>query len=184
MKRVNGGYAFNAAMTESDIGIKEEFKVVSSDTTIRVDAIFGIDLKLRPVKPAIFRQGEFMLLQDAAKLEGVSKEDMFESFMRSNKSAYSILASTFLFCRFIGKYNTVKDCWEDETRISLYTPKAIGKNQTSDFIICAEVSNRPGVDTVVVSEDITNHVRESLYSYLPECIADRGLFLGTRAGIY
>ena len=59
MKRVNGGYAFNAAMTESDIGIKEEFKVVSSDTTIRVDAIFGIDLKLRPVKPAIFRQGIF-----------------------------------------------------------------------------------------------------------------------------
>lgn len=183
MKRVKNGYAFISATTSSDVGIKEEFKVVGIDNTLKVDALFGVDVEKKPVKPAVLRQRDFVSVEELVK-GGESIDSALDTFIRSNKAVYSVLRSMVMLCKVSGKYNVETDTWSDDTRVNFYSPRTVGKGESGDYVICSEITMVSGIDTVVVSEKVFNDFKESVLKYLSMCIGDRTLFVGTRSNLF
>lgn len=183
MKRVKGGYALTAYATSTDFGVKEEFKVINNGGILRVDTLFGVGVDKIPVKPASIRQGEFVAVNELAN----TSEDAvvgLTNFMRSNKAVYSLMGVSVLFTKIVGGFNISEDKWTDDTRVSLYLPKNIIKSGKENYLVCSELSNINGVDTVIVSQQIIDSFKDSILGYLASCISDRELFIGTRAGIF
>lgn len=183
MKRVKNGYAFASTVTSSDVGIKEEFKVIGIDNTLKVDALFGVDVEKKPVKPAVFRQRDFISVEELVKNDE-NPDNALETFIRSNKAVYSILSSMIMLCKISGRYNVETDAWSEDTRVSLYSPRTIGKSASGDFVICSEVTTISGIDTVVVSEKVVNDFKDNILRYISMCIGDRTLFIGTRSNLF
>lgn len=187
MKKVKNGYAFTAVICNQggsqEVGIKEEFKAILSGQIMNVNAVFCIGADYNPVKPAILkRQKELVPLSEQIGT-GEDARAQFETFMRSNKAIYSVLRTTFLVCRFSGKFDMMAEKWSDDTVVSLYSVDGVSRGTTESCVVCSEVSTIKGVNTTVINPDLMSKMRDTILKYLAECAMDRELFISTRLGL-
>lgn len=196
MYKTSSGVILEAVAIQDNgatIGIKEEYSV-STGESVRVKAVFGLDVSLLPTQPAYLQQGyQFVKLSDI--LMGGDLKDEMQKFLRSKRAVYSLHSVVYLLCSINGELNTVTGCWSPNTKIEFFSPKSLidipvniggtlSNGQPKKGVLCHQLSATKGISVITASPKYLTMLSQIVLTRMRTVIYAKDKFLFSRMGIY